>query len=123
MTYAPPGGIGPVAPALFSNLQAPMPDSPKQRHLDKHHLAVGITARRRQLAELESELVAACEAAAAKQAPRAVRLDDRATWDKPMWHRYLAAAARLEPEYGPAMRRLFQEIDQLGRLAELPLAA
>jgi hypothetical protein len=39
-----------------------------------------------------------------------------------MWRRYLDAAARLEPHYGPPMRRL-QEIDRLQRLLDLPLAA
>ena len=67
-------------------------------------------------------MVAACENAAARGAARTVRLDDRATWDRAMWQRYLDAAARLEPDYGPAMRRLYLEIDQLERLLALPLA-
>ena len=33
------------------------------------------------------------------------------------------AAARLEPDYGPAMRKLLQDIDRLQRLTALPLAA
>ena len=33
------------------------------------------------------------------------------------------AAARLEPEYGPLLRRRLQEIDRLQRLLDLPLAA
>jgi hypothetical protein len=52
-----------------------------------------------------------------------VRIDDRATWDRPTWQRYLDAATRLEPDYGPPMRRLLQEIDQLTRLIDLPIAA
>jgi hypothetical protein len=50
-------------------------------------------------------------------------MDDRGTWDRATWQRYLDAAARLEPQYGPAMRRLLQEIDQLNRLMALPLVA
>ena len=40
-----------------------------------------------------------------------------------MWQRYLDVAARLEPDFGPRMRRLLQEIDQLTRLMALPVAA
>ena len=72
---------------------------------------------------LEAALVAACEQAAARGAAGRVRLADRETWDRAMWQRYLDAAARLEPGYGPRMRRLLREIDQLTRLIELPIAA
>ena len=43
-------------------------------------------------------MAASCEAAAARGAPRAIRVDDRGTWDRAMWQRYLDAAARLEPD-------------------------
>jgi len=66
--------------------------------------------------------VAACEKEAARGRSSAIRVDDRETWDRPMWTRYLAAAARLEPGYGPEMRQLLREIDQLTRLIELPVA-
>jgi hypothetical protein len=39
------------------------------------------------------------------------------------WCRYLAAAMRLEAEYGPRLRRLHQEIGQLERLMTLLAAA
>ncbi len=35
----------------------------------------------------------------------------------------LDAATRLEPDYGPRMRRMLQEIDRLARLIDLPVAA
>ena len=40
-----------------------------------------------------------------------------------MWRRSLDAATRLEPAYGPTMRRLLPEIDQLNRLMAPPLTA
>ena len=99
-----------------------LPRVPAPRYLDRDHLRSGVMARRRTLAELETAMVAACEAAAARCAARGVRIEDRASWDRTMWQRYLDAATRLEPQYGPAMRRLYQEIDQLERLLALPLA-
>ena len=92
------------------------------RHLDRDYLRSAVMARRRTLAELETAMVAACEAAAARCAARGVHIEDRASWDRTMWRHYLDAATRLEPQYGPAMRRLYQEIDQLERLLGLPLA-
>ena len=94
-----------------------------KRHLDRNGLRAGVLARQRKLSNTENEMVAACEKAAERGAARAVRIDDRATWDHATWQRYLDAAARLEPEYGPKLRRLYQEIDQLSRLIALPLAA
>jgi hypothetical protein len=41
----------------------------------------------------------------------------------PRHRRYLATAMRLEPDYGPRIRRLCQEIGQLERLKTLPIAA
>ena len=67
-------------------------------------------------------MVAKCEARAAHGATPGVDIANRETWDRATWTRYLAAAAALEPEFGPAMRQLYREIDQLERLAALPLA-
>ena len=47
----------------------------------------------------------------------------RETWDRPTWNRYLAAAAALEGQYGPPMRRLLREIDQLERVLALPITS
>ena len=102
---------------------APPPhDFPKPR-LDRGGLRAGIDQRRLTLADLEAALATACETAAARGAARTVRIDQRETWDHATWQRYLDAATRLEPEYGPRMRRLFAEIDQLERLIALPSAA
>lgn len=49
--------------------------------------------------------------------------DDCETWDKAAWQRYLEAAARLEPDYLPQMRRLLRDIDRFERLLTLPMAA
>jgi hypothetical protein len=125
MTHLTPGGAGTAArPALFSTAQSGLlaPQTTRGR-LDRAGLCAGIARRRQTFADLETGLVIACEQAAARGAAHAVRIDDRATWDRATWQRYLDAATRLEPDYGPPMRRLLQEIDQLTRLIDLPIAA
>jgi hypothetical protein len=97
------------------------PDS--RRHLDRNILRHGIAARRRRLAELETSMVEACERAAVRGARRNIRIDDCKTWDKAAWQRYLEAAAGLEPDYMPQMRKLLRDIDRYERLLTLPIAA
>jgi hypothetical protein len=87
-----------------------------------HALTPHIVRRRATLAGLEAEMIAACETAAlatrsVTDGPLDCECLDRATW-----HRYLAAAMRLETVYGPRMRRLRQKIGQLERLMTLPIA-
>src|SRR4051794_37905432 len=96
------------------------PPAPAERHLDGRRLREGIADRRRQLLDLEIAMVAACEAGAAHGRAPGAPIEDRETWDRATWTRYLAAAARLESHYGPPMRRLLVELDQLTRLTELP---
>jgi len=55
-------------------------------------------------------MTAACEADAIGTRSRTSASADHAGWDRATWHRYLAAAMRLESEYGPRMRRLCQEM-------------
>jgi hypothetical protein len=68
-------------------------------------------------------MVEACEHAAMRGACCNVRIDDCKTWDKAASQRYLKAAARLEPDYLPRMRRLLRDIDRFERLLALPMAA
>ena len=111
-------------PDLRSPSTPPSPGPPRrQLLLDRDSLHRAVRARQRALAETETEMVAACEQIAAHGAARTVRMDDRATWDRATWQRYLDAAARLEPDYGPRLRQLHQEIARLDRLIALPLAA
>lgn len=91
--------------------------------LDARMLGAQIGRRRTALAALEAEMTAACEADAIGTRSRTSASADHAGWDRATWHRYLAAAMRLESEYGPRMRRLCQEIGQLERLMSLPIAA
>ncbi|HTW29747.1 MAG TPA: hypothetical protein VME92_21670 [Acetobacteraceae bacterium] len=82
-----------------------------------------IAVRRSRLAALEAEMIAACETAAiGANVPCAARAD-RDGWDRATWHRYLAAAMRLEADFGPRMRHLRRQIAQLERLAALGLGA
>jgi hypothetical protein len=118
MTYPTPGEAGlRIAPAMPSSTLV------SQRYLDRNILRHGIAARRQRLAELETSMVDACERAAMRGACRTVRTDDCKTWDKAAWQRYLEAAARLEPDYLPQMRRLLRDIDRFERLLTLPMAA
>jgi hypothetical protein len=86
-------------------------------------LTLQIESRRARVATLEAEMIAACEAAALGARSRTKEASDRERWDRTTWHRYLAAAMRLEATYGPRMRRLRQEIGQLERLKTLLTAA
>ena len=81
-----------------------------------------IVRRRAALAGLEAEMIAACETAALATRSETDGPLDCERWDRATWHRYLAAAMRLETVYGPRMRRLRQEIGQLERLMTLPIA-
>ena len=91
--------------------------------LSRQALDAQIARRRAHLAELETEMIAACEAAAMVTHSRTSEALDREHWNRATWHRYLAAAMRLEAAYGPRMRRLHQEIGQLERLMTLSIAA
>lgn len=88
--------------------------------IDRQQLRAVIAARRAALGAIETEMVGKCEASAARSAPRNVRLDDRATWDRAMWNRYLSAATALERDYMPRMLRLHAEVERLERLLLLP---
>jgi hypothetical protein len=123
MTTLTPTSAGTAAPTAMPGHRKSLTIGQSARHLDRNHLVSGIVSRRGRLADLEAAITASCEAAAVRGAARAIRVDDRGTWDRAMWQRYLDAAARLEPDYGPLMRRLLQEIDRLQRLLDLPLAA
>ena len=71
----------------------------------------------------ETEMVAACEAAAGGACSQASAVSKHKHRDRATWRRYLTTAMRLKAAYGPRMRRLRQEIGQLERLIELRIAA
>ncbi len=79
-----------------------------------------LTALRADIAAIEAAWVAAAEQDLVRNLPRAVRIDDRATWDRATWDRYLAAATAAEPEFKPRLRRLHQQIDSIERLLAAP---
>ena len=91
--------------------------------LSRQVLDVQIGRRRAHLAELETEMIAACEAAALGARPQRSATSDRERWDRTRWQRYLAVAMRLEATYGPPICRLRREIGQLERLMTLLIAA
>jgi hypothetical protein len=97
--------------------------SPPSAILSRQVLDLQIDRRRVRLAELETEMIAACETMALGPRPLTSPSFEREHWDRATWQRYLAAAMRLEATYGPPMRRLHQEIGQLERLIILLAAA
>ena len=122
---SPDGGAASPPPSTFPRTSIrPAPAQPALPHpLDRQVLALKVACRRARLAELEAEMIAACEAAALGYPSRASATSKREHWDRTTWHRYLSTAMRLEAAYGPLMRRLRQEIHQLERLMDLRIAA
>ena len=116
MTHMTPRGDPPIAPPSLSATRF-------EPSLDRGRLREAIAARRQRLAEREADLVAACEKAVAHGAARHVRLDDRTTWDRAAWNRYIGTAMQLEPDFMPEMLRLTRDIERLERLVALPAAS
>ena len=72
--------------------------------LDARMLDAEIGRRRAALAALVAKMIAACDAEALGARSRTGAPANHAGWDRATWNRYLAAAMRLEAEYGPRMR-------------------
>ena len=111
----PPAALSRQTPARPSSARPTLPHPFSGQML----LTLQIASRRARLAECEAEMIAACEAAALGTRSRTDATAKRERWNRATWHRYLVAAMRLEPTYGPPMRRLRQEIGQLERLKTL----
>lgn len=120
-TRSPDGGAMPPSSPLSPRAAA----CPARQHpfSGSALLTLQLEFRRMQLAELEAEMVTACEAAAFGGRPRREAESDREHWGRTTWQRYLAAAMRLEATYGPRMRRLHLEIGQIERLMTVLIAA
>ena len=123
MSHIHPSGETRLAPPFVTRSATP-PTAQQSRRpslgIDHQHLRAIIADRRAALSAIEIEMVGKCEEVAARAAPRHVRLDDRGTWDRAMWNRYLSAAAALEPDYMPQMLRLHAEVERLERILLLP---
>lgn len=87
---------------------------------DRNRLRAVLQEKRTTVTRLEILWVATAEADAAPGRDQSVRMDDRGTWDRATWNRYLVAASRHEPDYMPRIRRLLREIDAIERLLALP---
>ena len=101
--------IASIAPPAFNALLG-----------DRSRLRAALLDKRAAIARLEAEWVAVAEADDAIGLSRAVRMDDRETWDRATWDRYLAAAFRHEPDHMPRVRRLLGEIQAIEKLLTLP---
>ena len=123
MTHHPPGRDAVPLPTDTIGHAARMAAPVAPTRLDREVLRLGVALRREALARLQEEMVAACEAAAGLGDPRTCAPDDRVSWDRGAWRRYLDEAARSESIHGPRMRRLRDEIARLERLLDLPVAA
>jgi len=120
MTHLTPGGAARSPAALVSGSRFP---TAPPLGIDHERLEEAIIRRRTQIALIESEWVSICEQRAAHHASHQVRLDNRETWDRAMWNRYLAAAAETEKNYLPRLRSLYNGIARLERLrSPLPAA-
>ena len=115
MTHLSPDGGALSPPSARAALPHPLSG--------KMLLTFQIASRRARLVALETEMITACEAAALGARSRTNATVDRDQWDRTAWRRYLAAAMRLQSDYGPRMRRLRQEIGQLEPLRTLLIAA
>ena len=100
----------------------PLAPSPSFNALlgDRSHLRSALQDKRGTIARLEAAWVAAAEANATAGCARGIRTDNRETWDRATWDRYLAAASQHEPDYMPRIRRLLSEIANLEKLLALP---
>jgi hypothetical protein len=87
---------------------------------DRSRLRAAQLDKRTAIARLETAWVAAAEADAATGRGGSVRMDNRETWDRGTWDRYLAAASRHEPDFMPRIKRLLGEIDNIDKLLALP---
>ena len=119
---SPDGGATSPPPVLLSRPSSARPVLPHP-FSGQMLLTLQIASRRARLAACEAEMIAACETAARSRRSRTNVLVERERWNRATWHRYLAAAMRLEATYGPRLRRLRQEIGQLERLKTLLTAA
>lgn len=123
MTHHPPGRDAVPFPTDTIGRTDPTAAPVAPIRLDREVLRLGVALRREALARLQEEMVAACEAAAGLGDPRTCAPDDRASWDRGAWRRYLDEATRRESIHGPRMRRLREDIARLERLLDPPVAA
>ena len=87
---------------------------------DRSRLRSALLHKRATIARLDAAWGAAAEADATAGRARAICRDDRDTWDRGTWDRYLAAASQHEPDHMPRIRRLLGEIASLEKLLALP---
>ena len=87
---------------------------------DRSRLRSALQDKRATIARLEAAWVAAAEVDAIAGHTRAVRMDNRESWDRATWDRYLTAASQREPEFMPRIRRLLAEMTSIEKLLALP---
>jgi hypothetical protein len=115
------GGETRLAPPMLS-LSTTAHQNDRPLGIERSRLRDVIATRQARISALETAMVSACEAHAARVAPAGVSIDNRESWDRAMWDRYLAAATQLEPDFMPQMLRLHSEVRRLQRLLEMPVA-
>ncbi len=110
LSPSPTGGHA-VTPCLLSPAGVPSLTVSPTRLRD------ALAAKRAAIASLETRWVAASEAYASRGR---TRMDDRSSWDKATWSRYLAAAVAHEPEFKPRIMQLLREIHGIETLLAIP---
>lgn len=91
--------------------------------MDYDALTKAIALRKDEAQQIQTEIDLVCENAASRHAATRAAAADRSAWSAAAWNRYVAAAVQMERRYGARLRRLYQDIQTLERLAALPHTA
>jgi hypothetical protein len=91
--------------------------------VDYDALTKAIALRKDEAQQIQTEIDLVCENAASRHAATHPSRADRSAWTAAAWNRYVAAAVKMERLYGARLRRLYQDIQTLERLAALPHTA
>ncbi|WOJ91723.1 hypothetical protein RZS28_18520 (plasmid) [Methylocapsa polymorpha] len=91
--------------------------------MDYDALTSAIAFRKAEAQQIQTAIDLVCENAANRHAATHPSGANRSAWSPPAWNRYVAAAVKMERLYGARLRRLYQDIQTLERLASLPHTA
>lgn len=88
--------------------------------MDNDALRRLIAARRADAQRIETEIIIACEQAACRSRYKRNRPTD---WNNAAWRRYVRAATQTPHRFRASLRKIYDEINALERLAQEPQPA